>query len=66
VIESAFDEPIPLQGARRYAWIWATDITKRYIPEKAHYELGFTLPKGCYATNLLDVLRGGVKVVKQT
>ncbi|MDD5406126.1 MAG: tRNA pseudouridine(13) synthase TruD [Sulfurovaceae bacterium] len=58
VIESAFDEPIPLQGARRYAWIWATDITKRYIPEKAHYELGFTLPKGCYATNVLDVLRG--------
>lgn len=57
-IESMFDEPIPLDGARRYAWIWATDITKKYIPEKAHYELGFTLPKGCYATNLLDVLRG--------
>jgi tRNA pseudouridine13 synthase len=58
VIESAYDESIPLQGARRYAWIWATDITKRHIPEKAHYELGFTLPKGCYATNVLDVLRG--------
>ncbi|MBN2722150.1 MAG: tRNA pseudouridine(13) synthase TruD [Campylobacterales bacterium] len=58
VIESAYDESIPLQGARRYAWIWATEITKRYIPEKAHYELGFILPKGCYATNVLDVLRG--------
>lgn len=58
VVESQFDEQIPLDGARRYAWIWATDITKKYIPEKAQYELGFTLPKGCYATNLLDVLRG--------
>lgn len=59
VVEEAFKESIPLQGSRRYAWIWATDIIKKYIPEKAHYELGFVLPKGCYATNLLDVLRGG-------
>ncbi|HHO42786.1 MAG TPA: tRNA pseudouridine(13) synthase TruD [Epsilonproteobacteria bacterium] len=59
VIEEEFKENIPLQGSRRYGWIWATDITKKYIPEKAHYELGFVLPKGCYATNVLDLLRGG-------
>ncbi|SFV90445.1 tRNA pseudouridine 13 synthase [hydrothermal vent metagenome] len=58
IIEQMFDEPIKLYGARRYAWVQVTDISKRYVEEKAHYELGFTLPKGSYATNVLDVLRG--------
>ena len=58
VIESEYDEALPLNGARRYAWIEVEDIKKRYIPERAHYELSFTLPKGSYATNVLDVLRG--------
>ncbi len=58
IIEAQFDEPIKLYGARRYAWVQVTEIEKRYIPEKAHYELGFVLPKGSYATNVLDVLRG--------
>jgi tRNA pseudouridine13 synthase len=35
-----------------------TEISKNYVEEKAHYELSFALPKGCYATNVLDVLRG--------
>jgi len=35
-----------------------TEIKKTYVEEKAHYELSFTLPKGCYATNVLDILRG--------
>ena len=35
-----------------------SEIKKNYIEEKAHYELAFSLPKGCYATNVLDVLRG--------
>ncbi|RUM73677.1 MAG: tRNA pseudouridine(13) synthase TruD [Sulfurovum sp.] len=58
IIESQFDEPLKLNGARRYAWIQVEEIKKRYVEEKAHYELSFMLPKGSYATNVLDVLRG--------
>ena len=59
LIEAPFAEDIPLNGTRRYAWIQVTEITKNYVEEKAHYELSFVLPKGSYATNVLDVLRGG-------
>jgi len=58
-IESDYDEDINENGARRYAWVQVTDIDKKYIEERAHYELSFTLPKGSYATNVLNVLRGG-------
>ena len=58
LIEEGFDEEMKMNGARRYAWIQVTDIKKNYIEERAHYELSFTLPKGSYATNVLDVLRG--------
>ena len=58
LIEAPFAEEMNLNGARRYAWIQVTEIKKTYVEEKAHYELSFTLPKGCYATNVLDVLRG--------
>jgi len=58
LLEAPFNEDINLNGARRYAWIQVTDIYSNYVEEKAHYELGFTLPKGSYATNVLDVLRG--------
>ncbi|CAA6810120.1 MAG: tRNA pseudouridine 13 synthase (EC [uncultured Sulfurovum sp.] len=58
LIEKDYDEEIGENGARRYAWIKVSDIKKTYVEEKAHYELEFTLPKGCYATNVLDVLRG--------
>ena len=58
VLERPFIEEIPLHGARRYAWIQVTEISNHYVEEKAHYELSFVLPKGSYATNVLDVLRG--------
>ncbi len=58
LIESVYDEEIKLTGARRYAWIQVSEIKKRYVEEKAHYELGFVLPKGSYATNVLDIFRG--------
>ena len=61
LIEADFVEETKLNGTRRYAWIQVTDINKNYVEEKAHYELSFTLPKGCYATNVLDVLRGSNK-----
>ncbi len=59
IIEKKYNREIGENGARRYAWISVTDIKKRYIEEKAHYELEFTLPKGSYATNVLALLRGG-------
>jgi tRNA pseudouridine13 synthase len=58
LIEEPFNEEMKLNGTRRYAWIQVTEITKNYVEERAHYELSFVLPKGCYATNVLDVLRG--------
>ncbi len=53
------DERIAEQGSRRYAWVYPEEIRRRYVPEKAHYELSFTLPKGSYATVLVAMLRGG-------
>ncbi|RLA74382.1 MAG: tRNA pseudouridine(13) synthase TruD [Epsilonproteobacteria bacterium] len=64
MIESDYDEEMNQSGARRYAWIQVTDIEKKYIEERAHYELSFVLPKGSYATNVLDILRG-VTIVAQ-
>jgi len=58
VLEKPFVEEMNLNGTRRYAWIQVTEVKKTYVEEKAHYELSFALPKGCYATNVLDVLRG--------
>ena len=58
LIEAPYNKEINIHGARRYAWIQVTEISKNYVEEKAHYELSFVLPKGCYATNVLDVLRG--------
>ena len=58
LLEASYDEQIPEQGGRPYAWVFPTEITQRYLPEKAHYELGFFLPKGAYATNVVDLLRG--------
>ena len=57
-IEKNYDVEIGENGARRYAWIIVKDIQSKYVAEKAQYELSFYLPKGSYATNLLDILRG--------
>jgi len=58
-----FEEPflkenIAKNGFRRYAWIFIEDIESKYIEQKAHYELSFYLPKGAYATNVIDFLKG--------
>ena len=58
IIEENFDEEMDQNGTRRYAWIFLKDVESKYIEEKAHFELSFTLPKGSYATNVLDILRG--------
>ncbi|MBL0708837.1 MAG: tRNA pseudouridine(13) synthase TruD [Sulfurimonas sp.] len=53
-IEKDFDDEIDADGARRYAWVFPEDIEGRFKPVEAHYEMNFTLPKGSYATVLLE------------
>ena len=45
-----------INGARRFAWIFPEELKTTYIEEKAHLELSFILPKGSYATVLLEEL----------
>lgn len=54
VIEKDFDDTINADGARRYAWVYPTDIEGRFNQVEAQYELNFTLPKGSYATVLIE------------
>jgi len=58
IIEQEFDEAINEAGSRRYAWIFPEIYEKKYIPQSAWYELSFYLPKGSYATVLVDFLKG--------
>ncbi len=55
-IEKEFVREVPARGGRRYAWIWPEDIEGRYRKEEWHYELCFTLPKGAYATVVLEMI----------
>ena len=58
-IEKNYNKDTKANGSRRYAWIFVNDIEGNYIEDKNWYELSFSLPKGSYATNILDILRGG-------
>lgn len=58
VFESEFDKELNESGARRYAWIKVENITSKYILDRAEYELSFFLPKGSYATTVIEILRG--------
>ena len=53
-IEKAFDDTINEDGARRYAWVYPTEIEGRFNQVEAQYEMNFTLPKGSYATVLIE------------
>ncbi len=54
-IEKDFDdERIDEWGDRRYAWVFPENIEGRYKEKEAWYELSFFLPKGSYATILLE------------
>ncbi|WP_456382414.1 tRNA pseudouridine(13) synthase TruD, partial [Hydrogenimonas sp.] len=55
-VEKEFIEEIPARGGRRYAWIWPEGIEGVYRKETWHYELHFTLPKGSYATVVLEMI----------
>jgi len=54
VVEKEFDDEINEDGARRYAWVFPEGIEGRYKDEEAQYELNFSLPKGSYATVLIE------------
>jgi tRNA pseudouridine13 synthase len=54
VIEKDYNDEINADGARRYAWIYPEDVEGRFNQIEAQYELNFTLPKGAYATVLIE------------
>ncbi len=54
-IEKDFDdERIKIFGDRRFAWVFPQDLKFEYKEDNAWVELGFFLPKGSYATVLLE------------
>ncbi|QOP43494.1 tRNA pseudouridine(13) synthase TruD [Sulfurimonas sediminis] len=53
-IEKDYDDEINADGARRYAWVFPTEIEGRFNKQEAQYEMNFTLPKGSYATVLIE------------
>ncbi len=55
-VEKEFDLPTQEDGSRRYAFVFPEDIESEYKEDKAWYELHFTLPKGSYATVLIEEL----------
>jgi len=58
LIEKEFDFEANIDGARRYAWIFPEDIEGEYKENEAWYELHFSLPKGSYATVLVEEIAG--------
>jgi len=54
IIEKNFYDDINVDGARRFAWVYPSDIEGRFNKVEAQYELNFTLPKGSYATVLIE------------
>ncbi|NOQ30374.1 MAG: tRNA pseudouridine(13) synthase TruD [Helicobacteraceae bacterium] len=50
------DKTVNASGDRRLAWIFPKQIRHKYVPTEKLYELSFTLPRGAYATTLLEYL----------
>ncbi len=55
-IEAKYEEFLPLRGQRRAALVYPQDVKIRHIQDRAYLE--FILPKGSYATILLENLAG--------
>jgi len=60
-IEEKYDELIPSNGDRRMAWIFPEFIDTNYNKDKAWFEMSFILPKGSYATVVIELLKSGIK-----
>jgi len=54
LIEKEFSMPIDADGARRYAWVFPDEMESEYRENEAWMELHFSLPKGSYATVLVE------------
>lgn len=55
-IEKEFDVETKEDGTRRYAFVFPEDVEWEYKEDRAWFELHFTLPKGSYATVLIEEL----------
>jgi len=56
--ENEYNKKIDANGSRRYFWIFPQFFDVKYIEHNAWMELKFFLPKGSYATVLIDFLKG--------
>jgi len=58
--EEVYDEAEPfldqMNGTRRFAWIFLDGVESQYKEEENWFEMHFTLPKGSYATVVLEEL----------
>ena len=56
--EAPYDDPevVASAGDRRVAWVYPSEIRSNYIAKEGDFELSFSLPKGAYATVLLENL----------
>ncbi len=55
-LEKEFDKVSKENGARRYFWIFPSDIQSEYKEDKNWMHIQFFLPKGSYATELIAEL----------
>ncbi len=53
-IEKEYEKDIKEDGARRFAWVFPSDIKSNYKEDKNWMEISFYLPKGSYATQLIE------------
>ncbi|RXJ86969.1 tRNA pseudouridine(13) synthase TruD [Arcobacter sp. CECT 8985] len=54
--EEEFTKTMKEDGARRFAWVFPSDIESNYKEDKNWMELSFYLPKGSYATEFIAEL----------
>ena len=63
--EKIYGESMPflkqMDGTRRFAWVFLKDVEYKYIDEENWFEMHFTLPKGSYATVVLEELTHKLK-----
>jgi len=45
-----------MDGSRRFAWSFVDDVEGNYKEEEAWFEMHFSLPKGSYATVIIEEL----------
>ena len=50
-----------MDGARRFAWVFLKDVEYEYKEDENWFEMHFTLPKGSYATVVLEELTHQLK-----